>query len=224
MTNLQNLTLAILLTSTSAIASIAPKAITNLHDAAEHNHVLEHDENHSHEIKTTEELGIYVSVQKMVEDREYEGSMKNYGNQQRREPFLGLPMRYPVFPHPGANNQIAVATTHNGRPIVLFGPQAAMKMGREFMGFTMQHEFAHHDLGHLSRYGNQNSATKEANADCRATKALLQYGMQHIVQHTARVQAGQGCRYNPNTPLHMVRESHPCGAQRARIIQNCASR
>lgn len=138
-----------------------------------------------------------------------------------RDPFIGLPARYPIFFTPAANANISIATMQYGRPIVLVGPQTAMALGPNIMGFFMQHEYAHHDLRHIIR-NDVNSASKEAEADCQAAQALVRYGREDIIPQVVSWFDSQGCNYNPATPLQNVAEDHPCGTQRAQIVRECS--
>lgn len=169
---------------------------------------------------TTEDLRIVDEIQDMVKESKKSLKTKNFGN---REPFLGLPMRYPTFAHPQADASIGLALLHNGQPIVLFGPNIAMRLGNNIMGFIIQHEYAHHDLGHTRLNPAMVKRTIiEAQADCQATKSMISYGLGHIIPQVVNWHAQQGCQYDPRTPLENLNISHPCGTQRAQIIQQCA--
>lgn len=168
-------------------------------------------------IPDTQELNIYNSVQNLLQSRS-KSMNKAFGE---NDPFLGLPMRYPTFPHAAAENNIALAAIHNGRPIVLWGPSAARNLGPILMGFFMQHEYAHHDLRHPIR-NDIPSAVKEADADCRAAQTLVEYGMTNVIPVVVSWFASQGCNYDPRTPIQNVSDSHPCGTQRSQIISQCA--
>lgn len=167
-------------------------------------------------VQDTQDLNIYDSVEKLLHPKL---TTKSFGPQQ--EPFLGLPMRYPTFAHPQAEQNIAQAFLHDGQPIVLFGPQAAMNLGSNIMGFFIQHEYAHHDLRHPLR-NDIPSAIKEADADCNAAKSLVQSGMGQVIPQVVGWFQARGCNYNPSTPIQFVTDSHPCGTQRAAIIRQCA--
>lgn len=167
----------------------------------------------------TDELKIYDDVEELIREQESEGSIEKGYSQPG--PFLGLPMRYPVYAHPAANQATALATVHNGMPIVLFAPMAPQRLGRNIMGFVLQHEYAHHDLRHLFR-NNESSAMKEAEADCQATRELVNNGLRNIIPEVVNFWQSQGCHYDPRTPINQVRASHPCGTQRAQIIKQCA--
>lgn len=169
---------------------------------------------HSHDdIPTTQELGVYDEIQELVEKSSTKNKMFGAPG-----PFIGLPMRYPVFPNPQAEQQTAVAANHNGQKIVLYGPMAARRLGPAVMGYVLQHEYAHHDLGHMGG----SVATREADADCYAAKSLVSAGRMNIVGQSINYHRSQGCNYNPNTPIYMVNQSHPCGTQRANILNTCS--
>lgn len=169
---------------------------------------------------TTEDLRIVDEVQELMSESKKSVKLKNFGN---KEPFLGLPMRYPTFAHPQADSSIGLALLHNGQPIVLFGPNAAMQLGNNLMGFFIQHEYAHHDLGHTRLNPAMVKRTiVEAQADCQAAKSIIAYGLGHIIPQVIQWHAQQGCQYDPRTPLENLNISHPCGTQRAEIISQCS--
>lgn len=195
--------------------------------------------NHSGMMGTpdTKELNIYDSVEKLmspVKKTRISNPTNRLGlrvdingdgfdDGPQSEPFLGLPMRYPTFPHPNADNNIALALIHNGRQIVLWGPNTARNLGPQIMGFFMQHEFAHHDLEHTTGTRNHlTSAQKEAESDCQAAQALVEYGRSDVIPEVVNWFARQGCYYDPGTPIEHVQSSHPCGTQRANIVRQCA--
>lgn len=169
----------------------------------------------------TQAINIYEDIDAMMFSAKNKFNFGNpfggNGGQGGRDPFIGLPMRYPVISHMSAEQQMAKAIYHNGQPIVVYGPMAARRLGANIMGFVMQHEYAHHDHRHMT-----STPMNEKVADCQATKVLVQKGYQHIVQEVIQFWAREGCHYNPNTPLYMVRQSHPCGTQRAQYISQCA--
>lgn len=177
-----------------------------------------HEEGFQDLFQDTEEAQIYDSVNELMSTKAPKLMTKNFF---QAEPFLGLPMRYPTYPHPAADNNIGIATSHNGMPVVLFGPNTANRLGPVIMGFFMQHEYAHHDLRHNPNM-SINSATREAQADCRAAQTLKGYGMAHIIPQVAQWFYAQGCHYDPSTNTMNVTDSHPCGVQRAQILQQCA--
>lgn len=165
----------------------------------------------------THDLGIYNDIEKLI-NKSKTIKNKSFG---QVEPFLGLPMRYPTFPHQAAEANIGIATSQNGMPIVIYGPYVAQQLGPLIMGFFMQHEYAHHDLRHNPNMGI-NSATREAQADCQAAKVLAQNGRTDAIMTTINWFQSQGCNYDPRISTQFVTDSHPCGAQRAQIIYQCA--
>ncbi|GEM_PF-6134973 len=178
--------------------------------------IEEHD--HSYHEQNTDEVGIYDEIEELLSKRRTNKNV-NFG---QPGPFLGLPMKYPVIAHMQAEPNIAQALHHNGQPIVLFGPNVARNLGPNIMGFFLQHEYAHHDRGHLrNRMGN--NAAKEADADCIAAKTLVNAGKGFVINEVSNWFSSQGCNYNPSIPVQNVTQSHPCGIQRANIIQQCAA-
>lgn len=172
------------------------------------------------ELLTTEDLRIVDEIQSLMKSRRNKLTNKNFG---QVEPFLGLPMRYPTFPHQQADSSIGLALLHNGQPIVLFGPNTAMQLGNNLMGFFIQHEYAHHDLGHTRLNPAFVKRTViEAQADCQAAKNIIGYGLGRIIPEVVQWHASQGCQYDPRTPLENLNISHPCGTQRAQIIKQCS--
>jgi len=172
------------------------------------------------ELLTTDDLRIVDEIQDLIKIENKQIKNKNFG---QREPFLGLPMRYPTFAHPQADSSIGLALMHNGQPVVLFGPNAAMQLGNNLMGFFLQHEYAHHDLGHTRLNPAMVKRTIiEAQADCQAAKSIISYGYGHIIPQVIQWHAQQGCQYDPSIPLENLNISHPCGTQRAQIIKQCA--
>lgn len=169
-------------------------------------------------VTDTKDLRIYDDVQTLMNKDKGGLKIKNFG---QVEPFLGLPMKYPTMPHPMADRNIGLATFHNGMRVVLFGPNVAMQLGANIMGYFIQHEYAHHDLNHNANM-SVNSATREGQADCQAAKELKRYGRTDVIGQVIQWYSAQGCHYDPNINTMYVQDSHPCGIQRARILQQCA--
>lgn len=135
------------------------------------------------------------------------------------EPFTDLPMRYPTYSHPAADQQTAMAVYDRGRPIVLYGPRAAKKLDAHVMGAILQHEYCHHDLHHRG----QSSASMEAQADCCGSYHLEDYERHDLVEFITDFTDQAGCSYDAKTPISQVNEDHPCGQQRAYVYNFCAS-
>lgn len=189
-------------------------------------------------MKTTEDLGFYDEVENLMGQRpvrtakllkknllstRLDMNFDGMDDGPQFEPFLGLPMRYPSFPNDFIGGTMGQAILHRGVPVVLFSTQDARANGPIVMGFFMQHEFAHHDLGHGRMPTNSSSAMREADADCRATKTLIAQGRADILGTVIQWFEMRGCNYDPRMPISSVGDSHPCGTQRAQIIRNCSS-
>lgn len=188
-------------------------------------------------IPDTHELGIFDDIETLVSQEKVNSSKRakkgglaarldmnfdGIDDGPQKEPFLGLPMRYPSFPTDRIPGNIGQATIHMGRPVVIWSVQDAQAYGPIIMGYFMQHEFAHHDLGHGRMPNNQNPAMREADADCNAAKSLVAQGMGHILPQVIGWFNNRGCNYDPRTPIAYVTDSHPCGVQRAQVVSQCA--
>ena len=204
------------------------------------------EEGHQHaangmSMKTSEELGFYDEVENLMNQRpvktvkaikalkknlidaRLDMNFDGMDDGPQFEPFLGLPMRYPSFPNDFIGGTMGQAILHRGVPAVLYSTQDAQANGPIVMGFFMQHEFAHHDLGHGRMPTNSSSAMREADADCRATKTLIAQGRADVLGTIIQWFEMRGCNYDPRMPLSSVGDSHPCGTQRAQIIRNCSN-
>lgn len=191
-------------------------------------------------MRDTQELGFYDEIENLMNqrpERSFKTTAKNkkgslsarldmnfdgFDDGPQLEPFLGLPMRYPSFPNAYIAGTMGQATLHRGIPVVLWSIQDAEMNGSIVMGFFMQHEFAHHDLGHGRQPTNRTSAMREADADCNATKTLIAQGRGDVLQTIVQWFDMRGCNYDPRTPVTSVSDSHPCGTQRAQIIRECS--
>lgn len=105
----------------------------------------------------------------------------------------------PVASVPSAVNNVAIATIHNGYPVIFYNPQVLSwfhPVTREFWYF---HECGHHALGHA--FGN-NPLSREKQADCWAIQSMRSLGRldqtrMNIIQRDISQLPGDGWVYLP---------------------------
>lgn len=137
------------------------------------------------------------------------------------DPFVNLRVRVNVMTStmtPGAN----AVLDYNRKPLVVYNPHFARFMGTEVMGQVLQHEYCHHELGHLKDH-SPNTAQREADADCCSAYYLVEQGKSDILRATIQKLSAMSCSYAPETPISQVTDNHPCWLQRARILRYCAA-
>ncbi|WP_299739068.1 hypothetical protein [uncultured Roseobacter sp.] len=96
-------------------------------------------------------------------------------------------------------DNVAIATIHNGHPVIFYNPQVLSwfhPVTREFWYF---HECAHHALGHAFR---NNPLSREKQADCWAIVNMKKLGLlseerMAIIQNDIRKLPGDGWVYLP---------------------------
>lgn len=121
---------------------------------------------------------------------------------------------------PGLHD-VAVASWDQGGPVIYVNP-AAMNAAGHAARFFMQHELAHHGLGHVVSMVMGDPRTQNAwlrqgmelAADCAAARRLATQGDWQALQSAVALFSSQG--FGAATPLH------PAGAQRAQTIRQCA--